>query len=153
MLDRSAKDNVCSAVDALREDLTKLGLDLGNIEAPLGKERDAGNYVYDWMARQGFRPERVGAYEDRFNVIGRVIGSGGGLSLSFNSHLDTIMSRTDTSRFMDAADRIYHETWLEDGKLYGYPLVNCKGPMTLNRSSKAPMRSGPKPFCAIQSKT
>ena len=51
MLDRSAKDNVCSAVDALREDLTKLGLDLGNIEAPLGKERDAGNYVYDWMSR------------------------------------------------------------------------------------------------------
>ena len=79
MLDRSAKDNVCGAVDALREDLTKLGLDLGNIEAPLGKERDAGNYVYDWMAQHGFRPERIGAYEDRFNVIGRVVGTGGGL--------------------------------------------------------------------------
>lgn len=130
MLDRSAKDNVCSAVDALREDLTKLGLDLGNIEAPLGKERDAGNYVYDWMAQHGFRPERIGAYEDRFNVIGRVAGSGGGLSLSFNSHLDTIMSREDTSRFIDANDRIYHEAWLDDGKIYGYPLVNCKGPMT-----------------------
>jgi hypothetical protein len=45
MLDRSTKDNVCSAVDALRDDLTKLGLDLGNIEAPLGKELEAGNYV------------------------------------------------------------------------------------------------------------
>ena len=130
MLDRSAKDNLCSAVDALRDDLTKLGLDLGNIEAPLGKERDAGNYVYDWMARNGFRPERIGAYEDRFNVVGRVVGTGGGLSLSFNSHLDTIMSREDTARFIDANDRIYHEAWLEDGKIWGYPLVNCKGPMT-----------------------
>jgi acetylornithine deacetylase/succinyl-diaminopimelate desuccinylase-like protein len=130
MLDRSAKDNVCSAVDALRDDLTKLGLDLGNIEAPLGKERDAGNHVYDWMAQNNFHPERIGAYDDRFNVIGRVPGTGGGLSLSFNSHLDTIMSREDTSRFIDANDRIYHEAWLDDGKIYGYPLVNCKGPMT-----------------------
>lgn len=130
MLDRSAKDNVCSAVDALRDDLTKLGLDLGNIEAPLGKELKAGNYVYDWMSRNGFRPERIGAYDDRFNVVGRVTGTGGGLSLSFNSHLDTIMSREDSARFIDANDRIYHEAWLEDGKIWGYPLVNCKGPMT-----------------------
>jgi hypothetical protein len=39
MLDRSAKDKVCSAI--LREDLVKLALDLGNIEASLGKERSA----------------------------------------------------------------------------------------------------------------
>src|SRR4051794_1201495 len=130
MLDRSVKDNVCSAVDALHDELTKLGLDLGNIYAPLGKELAAGNYVYDWMAQNGFKPERVGAFEDRFNVVGRVTGTGGGASLSFNSHLDTIMSREDTTRFTDANDRIYHEAWLEDGKIYGYPLVNCKGPMT-----------------------
>ena len=130
MLDRSAKDNVCNAVDALQDELTKLGLDLGNIYAPLGKELQAGNYVYDWMAQNGFKPERIGAFEDRFNVVGRVSGTGGGASLSFNSHLDTIMSREDTSRFIDAGDRIYHEAWLEDGKIWGYPLVNCKGPMT-----------------------
>ena len=82
------------------------------------------------MARHRFAPERIGVFEDRFNVVGRVKGSGGGKSLSFNSHLDTIMSRDDTSRFTDANDRIYHEAWLEDGKIYGYPLVNCKGPMT-----------------------
>ena len=130
MLDRSAKDNVCSAIDALQDELTKLGLDLGNIYAPLGKELQAGNYVYDWMAQNGLKPERIGAFEDRFNVVGRVTGTGGGASLSFNSHLDTIMSREDTSRFIDANDRIYHEAWLEDGKIWGYPLVNCKGPMT-----------------------
>jgi acetylornithine deacetylase/succinyl-diaminopimelate desuccinylase-like protein len=130
MLDRSAKEHVCSAIDALRDDLVKLALDLGNIEAPLGKEREAGEYVYAWMAQNGFRPERIGAYPDRFNVIGRVVGRGAGTSLSFNSHLDTIMSREDTARFVDANDRIYHQAWLDDGKIWGYPLVNCKGPMT-----------------------
>jgi acetylornithine deacetylase/succinyl-diaminopimelate desuccinylase-like protein len=130
MLDRSAREAVCAAVEALEDETVKLGLDLGNIYAPLGKEKEAGDYVHNWMFENGFRPERIGVYEDRFNVVGRVIGTGGGASLAFNSHLDTIMSREDTARFTDAADRIYHETWLDDGKLYGYPLVNCKGPMT-----------------------
>jgi hypothetical protein len=130
MLDRSANETVCAAIDAMRDDLTKLGLDLGNIYAPTGLEEAAGNYVYEWMERNGFGPERVGVFNDRFNVVGRLKGVGGGPSLAFNSHLDTIMAREDTSRFTDAGDRIYHEAWLDDGKIYGYPLVNCKGPMT-----------------------
>src|SRR6185295_8735432 len=97
MLDRSAKDNVCNAVDALQDELTKLGLDLGNIYAPLGKELQAGNYVYDWMAQNGFKPERIGAFEDRVNVVGRAVRPGGGASLPLNSHLDRFMSREDTS--------------------------------------------------------
>ena len=130
MLDRTVNLKISDAIDGMREELIQLGLALGNIEAPSGKERAAGDYVYDWMARHRFAPERIGVFEDRFNVVGRVKGSGGAKSLSFNSHLDTIMSRDDTSRFTDAGERIYHEAWLEDGKIYGYPLVNCKGPMT-----------------------
>lgn len=130
MLDRTTSLKISDAIDGMKDELVQLGLDLGNIESPTGKERAAGDYVYEWMARHGFVPERIGAFEDRFNVVGRVKGSGGGKSLSFNSHLDTIMSRDDSSRFTDAADRIYHQAWLEDGKIYGFPLVNCKGPMT-----------------------
>jgi len=130
MLDRTVNLKISDAIDGMREELIQLGLALGNIEAPSGKERAAGDYVYDWMARHRFAPERIGVFEDRFNVVGRVKGSGGAKSLSFNSHLDTIMSRDDTSRFTDAGERIYHEAWLEDGEIYGYPLVNCKGPMT-----------------------
>ena len=130
MLDRGDRDGVCAALDTMREDLTQLALELGNFEAPTGREGPAGDYVYDWMARHGFAPERLGVFEDRFNVVGRIKGTGGGASLSFNSHLDTIMAREDTSRFTDAGDRIYHEAWLEEGRIYGYPVVNCKGPMT-----------------------
>jgi acetylornithine deacetylase/succinyl-diaminopimelate desuccinylase-like protein len=130
MLDRTVTETVCAVIDAMRDDLVKLALDLGNIEAPTGREAAAGNYVYDWMARNGFGPERIGAFEDRFNVVGRLKGAGGGPSLAFNSHLDTIMSREDTSRFTDAGERIYHEAWLDQDRIYGYPVVNCKGPMT-----------------------
>lgn len=130
MLDRTMNQRVFSAIDGMKAELTQLALDLGNIESPSGREGKAGHFVYDWMARNAMSPERVGVFEDRFNVIGRVKGSGGGKSLSFNSHLDTSMGREDTFRFIDAADRIYHEAWHEDGRIYGYPVVNCKGPMT-----------------------
>lgn len=130
MLDIADSTKVCRAIDHMRDELTQLALDLGNIEAPTGREGPAGDFVFDWMANSGFNPERIGVFEDRFNVIGRLKGAGGGASLSFNSHLDTIMAREDTSRFTDAGDRIYHEAWLEEGRIYGYPVVNCKGPMT-----------------------
>jgi acetylornithine deacetylase/succinyl-diaminopimelate desuccinylase-like protein len=130
MADNSVSSRIGDAIDGMKQELIQLGLDLGNIESPSGKEKAAGDFAFDWMAQHGFAPERIGVFEDRFNVIGRLKGSGGGKSLSFNSHLDTVMSRDDTARFTDAGNRIYHETWLEDGKLYGYPLVNCKGPMT-----------------------
>src|ERR1051325_8029616 len=129
MLDRTVNLKLSDAIDGMKEELVQLGLDLGNIEAPSGKERAAGDYVHAWMARHGFAPERIGVFEDRFNVVGRLRGTGGGKSLSFNSHLDTIMSREDTLRFADATDRIYHEAWLEDDRIYGYTVVNCKGPM------------------------
>jgi acetylornithine deacetylase/succinyl-diaminopimelate desuccinylase-like protein len=84
---------VLEIIDSMRDELIKLSLDLGNMETPSGREGVAGNYVYDWMTANGFMPERVGVFADRFNVVGRLRGSGGGKSLSFNSHLDTITRR------------------------------------------------------------
>nr|5K8P_A Chain A, 5-nitroanthranilic acid aminohydrolase [Bradyrhizobium sp.]5K8P_B Chain B, 5-nitroanthranilic acid aminohydrolase [Bradyrhizobium sp.]5K8P_C Chain C, 5-nitroanthranilic acid aminohydrolase [Bradyrhizobium sp.]5K8P_D Chain D, 5-nitroanthranilic acid aminohydrolase [Bradyrhizobium sp.]5K8P_E Chain E, 5-nitroanthranilic acid aminohydrolase [Bradyrhizobium sp.]5K8P_F Chain F, 5-nitroanthranilic acid aminohydrolase [Bradyrhizobium sp.]5K8P_G Chain G, 5-nitroanthranilic acid aminohydrol len=120
---------VMKTLDGMREGLIQTAVELGSIEAPTGREGAAGDYVYEWMARNGFGPERVGVFDDRFNVVGRLRGTGGGASLSFNSHLDTIMAREDTARFADANDRIYHEAWHEEGRIYGYSVVNCKGPM------------------------
>src|SRR3954463_10128377 len=78
MLDRTTSLKISDAIDGMKDELVQLGLDLGNIESPTGKERAAGDYVYEWMARHGFVPERIGAFEDRFNVVGRVKGTGGG---------------------------------------------------------------------------
>jgi acetylornithine deacetylase/succinyl-diaminopimelate desuccinylase-like protein len=129
MAGRNDAFSVLETIERMRDELINLSLDLGNIEAPSGREGPAGDYVYEWMARNGFTPERLGVFSDRFNVVGHLRGLGGGKSLSFNSHLDTIMAREDTLRFADANDRIYHEAWLENDRIYGYSVVNCKGPM------------------------
>ncbi len=114
-----------------REDLLELALALGNIESPTGYEGQACDYVYDWMRREGFRPERVGAYEDRYNIVGRLPGTGEGYSLAFNSHLDTIIARTDTLMYLNPEDPVYHSAWYDADKdlVWGAGVVNCKGPM------------------------
>ncbi|SLN74060.1 M20/M25/M40 family metallo-hydrolase [Oceanibacterium hippocampi] len=121
---------VLGRIDKMEAELTQFALDIGNIESPTGREGPAGDFVYDWMKSEGFAPQRVGVFEDRFNVVGWLRGTGGGKDLAFNSHLDTIMARDDIARFSDAENPIYHEAWLRDGKIFGYNVVNCKGPMT-----------------------
>lgn len=114
-----------------REDILRLALELGNIYSPTGEEGPACDFVFAWMERNGLAPEKIGAFEDRYNVVGRVFGNGGGESLIFNSHLDTIMSRADASMYLDAADPTYHSAWVDDeDRIWGVPVVNCKGPMT-----------------------
>ena len=117
------------AVEIDRAELVKLALDLCNIDSPAGREGEAGEFVYQWLRENGFEARRIGMFPDRFNVLGRLPGGGGGYSLIFNSHLDTSHNQTDTWSMRDAAADIHHSAWLEDGVLYGEGIVNDKGPM------------------------
>jgi len=114
------------------EKLTALILELCNIPSPYGFEKQAGDYVYDWMKREGFRPRKVGLTEDRFNVIGALKGSGGGKSLLFSSHLDTAGpsgSPLDSWMYRDLENPFWHTCWLEEGTFRGQSVENDKGPM------------------------
>src|SRR6201996_1000668 len=129
--DRAA---VAAAIDV--QELTQLALDLGNIPSPAGHELEAGNFVYDWMAREGFNPRKVGAVPERNNIIGTWGGKGPGRNLLFTAHLDTEAPTWDPD--LDAykfrpetmKNREWQECWLEDGVLYGYPIANDRGPMS-----------------------
>jgi acetylornithine deacetylase/succinyl-diaminopimelate desuccinylase-like protein len=129
--DRAA---VAAAIDV--QELTQLALDLGNIPSPAGHELAAGNFVYDWMAREGFNPRKVGALPERNNIIGTWGGKGSGRNLLFTAHLDTEAPTWDPD--LDAykfrpetlKNREWQECWLEDGVLYGYPIANDRGPMS-----------------------
>src|SRR5687767_16041687 len=68
------------------DELVKVALDLGNIDSPTGSEGPVGEYVYDWMTRQGFPAKKVALMPDRPNVVGTLAGTGNGKSLVFNSH-------------------------------------------------------------------
>src|SRR5213083_2101094 len=82
-----ARASIAAAID--RAELVDLVLALCNISAPMGRGREAGEFVFEWMAREGFAPRRAGLVEDRFNVVGRYGGRGDGPNLLFTSHLDT----------------------------------------------------------------
>lgn len=112
-----------------REELTELALALCNIESPAGREAEVGQFVFDWMRREGFEPKKIGMLPDRFNVLGTLPGAGDGYSLIFNSHLDTGRSKDDRWSIRNPDEEINHRAWRKEDTLYGEGIVNDKGPM------------------------
>ena len=139
-----------AAVDAAVDvaELTSLVLALCNIPAPVGRERAAGNFVHDWLDREGFAPRKVGMLEDRFSVIGRYGGHGDGANLLFTAHLDTespLYDDTDRYSFKPATltDPQWLTAWLEDGIFKGYAVSNDRGPLVCTLlAAKALKRAG-----------
>jgi acetylornithine deacetylase/succinyl-diaminopimelate desuccinylase-like protein len=123
------EENPMKKIEIDRDGLVNLALDLCNIESPAGQEGEVGEFVFQWMKREGFTPRKIGMFPDRFNVLGRMAGSGGGYSLIFNSHLDTGRSKEDRWSIRNPDDEINHSAWLKDDTLYGEGVVNDKGPM------------------------
>jgi acetylornithine deacetylase/succinyl-diaminopimelate desuccinylase-like protein len=111
------------------EELVNLTLALCNIESPAGKEAEVGNFVFEWLEREGFEPRKIGMFPDRFNVIGTLLGRGDGYSLIFNSHMDTGRSKADRWSIRNPDAKINHGAWIEGDTLYGEGVVNDKGPM------------------------
>ncbi len=121
-------DRVLQRID--EQELVDLAVALGNIYSPTGHEGPACEFVYEWLGDHGFAPQKVGVFEDRPNVVGRLRGTGRGQRLIFNSHLDTIMSREDATMYIDPDKAVYHQAWVDDERrVWGVPVVNCKGPM------------------------
>lgn len=123
-----------AAID--KEELCNLALELGNIPSPSRSEAAASKYVFDWMQREGFNPRSVGATPERQNVIGEYGGEAPGANLLFTAHLDTEAPTyepdLDSAKYRPEtlANREWLECWLEDGKLFGYPIANDRGPMS-----------------------
>jgi len=127
-----ARAAIAAAID--RTELVDLVLALCNIPAPMGRGREAGEFVFDWMAREGFAPRRAGLVEDRFNVIGRYGGFGDGPNLLFTSHLDTespLYNERDRygMKAETVADKQWLSAWLEDEIFFGHAVGNDRGPM------------------------
>jgi acetylornithine deacetylase/succinyl-diaminopimelate desuccinylase-like protein len=111
------------------DELVKVALDLGNIDSPTGEEGPVGEYVHDWLRRQGIAAQKVALMPDRPNVIGTLPGSGRGKSLVFNSHMDTTIHKDEWWTTRRAADPVFHSAWREGDVLIGNGVCNDKGPM------------------------
>jgi acetylornithine deacetylase/succinyl-diaminopimelate desuccinylase-like protein len=112
-----------------RDELVELTLTLCNIESPAGEEAAVGEFVFEWLRREGFARRKVGMFPDRFNVLGTLPGRGDGYSLIFNSHMDTGRSKADRWSIRNPDAKINHGAWIESDTLHGEGVVNDKGPM------------------------
>ncbi len=125
------------------DELVRVALDLGNIDSPTGSEGPVGEYVYEWLTRQGFAAKKVALLPDRPNVIGTLPGTGGGRSLVFNSHMDTTIHRDEYWTTRHAGDAVFHSAWRDGDVLVGNGISNDKGPMaTWLLAAKALKESG-----------
>ena len=127
---QATRDEIRSVVESLSADeVIELALSLGNIDSSAGKEREAAEYIFQWLSERGLEPRKVGLLPERFNVVGRLRGSGDGPTLVFNSHMDTSVGADEIWSTIHAADPIYHKAWREGEYLYGNGVCNDKGAM------------------------
>ena len=112
-----------------QEELVELTLALANIDSPPGREKPVSDYIHGWLTRHGFEARQLGLFAERQNVVGRLRGSGGGLNLIFNAHMDTAWG-PDERRWMHEPNHPFYTTgWREGNTLVGNGLVNDKGPL------------------------
>lgn len=116
-----------SAIEADRQDLIDLCLDLGNRRDYPGQERDVGEAVAQWLQAAGFSVRTQNLAPDSVNVIGTIRGTGdragGGRSLILNAHMDT---QGAAPKGDEETERTIRGAWTEDGLLFGRGLANDK---------------------------
>lgn len=71
------------------DELVELALALTEIPSPTGEEQAVGEFVADWLRRQGVHAFTQQVEDGRVNAVGVLHGSGNGQSLMFNGHMDT----------------------------------------------------------------
>src|SRR6516225_8915270 len=84
-----------------------------NTVNPPGNERPAIEYLAAYLAEAGFETELLAADEDRPNIVAALRGNGGGPTLCYLGHVDTVFA--DPSEWT-------HAPWsgeLADGYLWG----------------------------------
>jgi acetylornithine deacetylase/succinyl-diaminopimelate desuccinylase-like protein len=120
-------DRVVASID--RDELVRLVLDICNIDSPVGHEAAVAERLYAWLHDEGFAPRRVGLLPNRYNLLARLPGTGGGESLLFNGHMDTYAPAEPDLVHLDATRDELHKAWIEDDLLVGDGVVNDKGPI------------------------
>jgi acetylornithine deacetylase/succinyl-diaminopimelate desuccinylase-like protein len=112
-----------------KDELVQLALNISRIKSPTGYEKEVGDFIYQWFQDNGFQPFKQEVYAGRYNVVALLKGTGGGLSLAFNSHMDTKFGAATDVWAIAEPLRNYYDAWLEDDSLFGQGILNDKGPM------------------------
>ena len=90
---------------------------LGSIPGP--GERAIASYIRSWLEHRNIETHWIEPTPGRPSIVGVVRGSGGGKSLMFNGHIDTV------TNLGYEGDALSGE--LKDGKIYGRGSLDMKG--------------------------
>lgn len=96
------------AIDSVNPDLVPGG----------AGEAEAAGFCADWLAARGFEVHRVEEVAGRPSIVGIARGTGGGRSLMFNGHIDTVSTASYDG---DALKPV-----VRDGKLFGRGAFDMK---------------------------
>ena len=87
MISESDKKKVLANI---RQDrVVELTRALVDIPSPTGHEAEVARFLVDYMKSFGLNASLQEISEGRYNAIGELRGTGGGLKLLFNGHIDT----------------------------------------------------------------
>lgn len=110
------------------EEISELALDLAGIRGPVGHEEEVGEKVFQWLKRHNIPARKQLVAGTRVNVIGCLKGAGGGRSLAFNSHMDTLFRfRGEAQTGKENIDG--YRAWRDGERLYGLATLNDRGPL------------------------
>jgi len=141
--DKEAAKTVLAQID--RDELGQLGCDLTSIPSPTGGEKQIADFIVDWFRASGLKGISQEVEAGRPNAIGILKGTGNGVSLGFNGHMDT--SFTGTAEDLRMVATVEPESQLrgsiKDGKVRGLGISNMKGGVAaFMMAAKALKKSG-----------
>jgi len=106
-----------------------------NTVNPPGEEREAIEYLADYLGRAGFSTEVLGATPERPNLIARLDGAEEGPTLCYLGHVDTVLAEPSEWE---------HDPWsgdLADGYLWGRGAIDMKSQVAAEAAAGATLAS------------
>jgi acetylornithine deacetylase/succinyl-diaminopimelate desuccinylase-like protein len=105
--------------------ITQLARDMIDIHSPVGGEAALAQYLAARLCAAGLRVETREVEPNRFNVLGRLEGSGGGPSLLYAGHLDSAYGG-DEEGIAELGPGYQPKSWVEDDWIFGLGAYNMK---------------------------
>ena len=84
------------------------------------QEKEIAEYIYSVFQQEGIESQLVEIKPGRYNVYGKIAGSGKGRSLMLSGHIDTVPAYDMEDAFSGR---------IADGKIYGRGACDMKGPV------------------------
>ena len=125
-MDDSTKEQILQHIDG--QELAELTRDLVDILSPTGSEKEIGEFILDWYRRNGLKPIRQEIDPNRVNAVGVLQGTGGGVSLMINGHMDTSFTGQDDDLILcrELEPQSELRGAIRDGKVFGLAASNMK---------------------------